>query len=463
MSQPNPDVTRLVTEVATQAGSLSVAVVDVAGVMDEISLRVKQQVTAFESLRVTTAAMLESNRRVGAAARQAQNVADGAAAQNASSQQTLDQAAAAIGALAETVAAIYGDSKLLGEALQRVAKVAANIEAIAKQTNLLALNATIEAARAGEAGRGFAVVASEVKALARNTAEATAEIQATVRELTSSASRVLDRSSDGARQAAETRERNDAVAAFVTDSGRALGTLAAEANGIAAAARDIDEKCGAFAGTVDRLTNDMTASSDGLQRSRDRIAELVQISEALIAATAATGIATVDTPFIQRVQDDAQRIAQLLEAALERREIGEADLFDERYEPIQGSDPPQFMTKFVALTDRLLPPIQESALSLDPRVVFCAAVDRNAFLPTHNTKFSQKQGGDPAWNAANCRNRRIFGDRVGLAAARNRKPFLLQSYRRDMGGGVFVPMKDVSAPIMVRGRHWGGLRLAYKA
>ena len=102
-------------------------------------------------------------------------------------------------------------------------------------------------------------------------------------------------------------------------------------------------------------------------------------------------------------------------------------------------------------------------LELDPRVVFCAAVDRNAFLPTHNTKFSQKQGGDPAWNAANCRNRRIFGDRVGLAAARNRKPFLLQSYRRDMGGGVFVPMKDVSAPIMVRGRHWGGLRLAYKA
>ncbi len=31
-----------------------------------------------------------------------------------------------------------------------------------------------------------------------------------------------------------------------------------------------------------------------------------------------------------------------------------------------------------------------------------------------------------------------------------------------MGGGVFVLMKDVSAPITVRGRHWGGVRLAYK-
>jgi methyl-accepting chemotaxis protein len=60
------------------------------------------------------------------------------------------------------------------------------------------------------------------------------------------------------------------------------------------------------------------------------------------------------------------------------------------------------------------------------------------------------------------RNRRLFNDRVGLAAGRSTKKFLLQSYRRDMGGGRFVAMKDVSAPIVVAGRHWGGLRIAYK-
>jgi methyl-accepting chemotaxis protein len=37
----------------------------------------------------------------------------------------------------------------------------------------------------------------------------------------------------------------------------------------------------------------------------------------------------------------------------------------------------------------------------------------------------------------------------------------LQTYRRDMGAGEYALMKDVSAPIMVAGRHWGGLRLAY--
>jgi methyl-accepting chemotaxis protein len=64
----------------------------------------------------------------------------------------------------------------LAAATQRIDGVLSLIEAIAAQTNLLALNATIEAARAGDAGRGFAVVAHEVKALAGQTAKATAEI-----------------------------------------------------------------------------------------------------------------------------------------------------------------------------------------------------------------------------------------------------------------------------------------------
>jgi methyl-accepting chemotaxis protein len=159
---------------------------------------------------------------------------------------------------------------------------------------------------------------------------------------------------------------------------------------------------------------------------------------------------------------DAATLSDLLERAVETGEITEGSLFSTDYRPVAGSNPPQTMAPFTGLTDRLFPAVQEAALTRDPRIVFCAAVDRNGYLPTHNRKFSQPQGADPVWNTANCRNRRIFNDRVGLKAGRNREPFLLQVYRRDMGGGHFVLMKDVSAPITVRGRHWGGLRLAYK-
>jgi methyl-accepting chemotaxis protein len=161
------------------------------------------------------------------------------------------------------------------------------------------------------------------------------------------------------------------------------------------------------------------------------------------------------------VQAEAACIGALFEAALCDRVLTEADLFDELY-AVPGSDPPQVVARFTLFTDSRLPPIREPVLGLHPSVVFCAEVDRNGYLPTHNAIFTRPQRADPVWNAANSRNRRIFNDRVGLAAERNQQPFLLQSYRRDLGG-TFVAMKDVSAPISVRGRHWGGLRLAYRA
>jgi methyl-accepting chemotaxis protein len=106
--------------------------------------------------------------------------------------------------------------------------------------------------------------------------------------------------------------------------------------------------------------------------------------------------------------------------------------------------------------------VQERVLGLSEKVVFCIAVDRNGYVATHNRKYCHRQRGDLAWDTANSRYRRIFNDRTGLASARNTRAFLLQTYRRDMGGGRFVVMKEAVAPITVNERHWGGLRLAFQ-
>lgn len=168
-------------------------------------------------------------------------------------------------------------------------------------------------------------------------------------------------------------------------------------------------------------------------------------------------------PLIERAQTASRTISEALSHAIAERRIAPDMLFEAEYMPVSGTDPQQFTTRALPLLEELLPPIQEPLLASDPRMVFCAAVDRNGYLPVHNTIYSQPQRpGDPVWNAANSRNRRIFDDRTGILAARSTRPFVVQAYPRDMGGGVMVMLREIDVPIQIGTRHWGGFRMAYR-
>jgi methyl-accepting chemotaxis protein len=167
--------------------------------------------------------------------------------------------------------------------------------------------------------------------------------------------------------------------------------------------------------------------------------------------------------FIARAEQAAADVSSAFEAALRRGQIGRDALFDNDYVAIAGTNPVQLRTRFLDCVEAILPAIQEPLLASDKRMVFCAAVDRNGYLPVHNTVYSQPQRPDDvAWNTAHSRNRRIFDDRAGLVAARNTRPYLIQNYPRDMGNGVTVMMREIDAPIRISGRHWGGFRTAYR-
>lgn len=170
-----------------------------------------------------------------------------------------------------------------------------------------------------------------------------------------------------------------------------------------------------------------------------------------------------NTEFVTRAMEAGTALTRIFEQAVARGEVKIDDLFDTDYSEIAGTNPQQYRTKYLDWADRALPPFQEAFLAKEPRMAFCAMVDRNGFLPVHNKIYSHPQRpGDVAWNTANSRNRRIFNDPAGLAAARNLRSYLVQSYARDMGNGNTVMMREIDVPISVQGRHWGGFRTAYK-
>jgi methyl-accepting chemotaxis protein len=167
--------------------------------------------------------------------------------------------------------------------------------------------------------------------------------------------------------------------------------------------------------------------------------------------------------FVARAMEAGTELTRIFESAVTRGEITLEDMFDTDYVEIAGTNPQQHRTKILDWADRALPPFQEAFLTKDGRMAFCVAIDRNGYLPVHNRIYSHPQRpGDIAFNTANSRNRRIFNDPAGLAAGRNQRPYLIQSYARDMGGGNTVMMREVDVPIRVRSQHWGGFRTAYK-
>jgi methyl-accepting chemotaxis protein len=169
-------------------------------------------------------------------------------------------------------------------------------------------------------------------------------------------------------------------------------------------------------------------------------------------------------PRILLAQETARQVEMLIEQALADGRVSRDGVFDTDYRLLPGTDPVQYGTAYLSVFEKLLPPIIEKVLATDSTMAFCLAIDRNGYIPVHNRIYSQPQrAGDPVWNAANARNKRIFDDRAGITAARSTRPFIVQAYARDMGGGKTVMMQEVDAPIRVLGRHWGGLRTAYRA
>ncbi|HEX6958309.1 MAG TPA: methyl-accepting chemotaxis protein [Ferrovibrio sp.] len=460
---PSSDAASLAFRISDEIGQLSVEIADVVGDVQQISRLVDSQAKQSHTIAMATQEIVASNREIAGIAAETSKVAKQGRSDVATSLSELQKSLAEIGGLVDAVGAASQQLEAFEAALQSVTKASAEIGQIARHTNILSLNAAIEAARAGEKGRGFAVVAQEVKALAKQTSAATDEIAKTMAVLTEQMRQLSGRMAASTQSTERVRESAAAISTAMQTVGEAVERIDDNADAIAGMTEAIGSRCESFAGTVADLDHGVDQSNAALKTASGRIDRTLSRAESIMMLTAVSGFETVDTKFIEKAIEVAGQIEQCFEKAIAHGEITVDDLFDKNLVPIQGSDPQQYMTRYIPFLDKTLPPLHDPVMEMDERMVFCAPTDHNLLIPTHNPQFRQPLSGDPIWNAAHCRNRRQYLDKTAQAIARSTAPFLLQTYRRDMGGGVFVLMKDASAPIRVAGRLWGGLRVCYKA
>ncbi|NLQ16890.1 methyl-accepting chemotaxis protein [Marinomonas sp. M1K-6] len=374
-------------------------------------------------------------------------------------QNALSQSVEQINELTQKVQTAGEQLALLTQSADDIDSITAVIKGVSEQTNLLALNAAIEAARAGEQGRGFAVVADEVRALASKSADASAQISSLLTDvrrnseltnhemtalkgLTESLSGTLLSETERFISLTQEVQHASVVLTEVESAGEELGATSTQINGsisrISHSLQDISQRS-------DRLSKEAATLSNGAEvvfRELDKVDSSLFFSDLLNVGKAS-----------------ALALGHLFEEAINKGELTQQAVFSTDYRPIPNTNPQKFSTSYDAFSDRTFPAIQEAVLENHKEVMFVGAVDVNGYFPTHNKKFSQPLTGDYEKDLLNNRTKRIFNDATGSRCGAHTDSFLLQTYKRDTG----EILHDLSVPIFVNGKHWGGFRMGFKS
>ena len=342
----------------------------------------------------------------------------------------------------------------MGDKSRDIGKIISIIQGISFQTGLLSLNAAVEAARAGQAGKGFSVVANEVKKLAEQANKASEQIAEQITDMLTSIDRALAESNSINEAAGHTmkasRTAYDSYEGMIRDfeeNHHLLTRITASVEEISAATLQTHEQVENIS-ELSIIVAEKTGSSEevavDLQKTSESLQELV--SKFVTGEGAFEQILHTGRTFRDQITEQVTSLAK-----------SGANIFDTSYQMLPGTEPAKYRTSYDQIFAQRLQPLCDQTLKLVPSGIYAICIDTNGYAPTHNSQYTRPLTGDPEHDTLNSRDKRLFNDKTGLRSARNTENFLLQTYMRDTG----EILSDLSLPVYVNGRHWGGVRIGF--
>lgn len=435
-----------VFQLAGASSTLTTISVQQSTAASEQAAAVQELTTTAEQVAITARQIMENSRLV-------EECADQASTTCQSGSKDVGAAIAGMEILSRQVQQIADSMLRLGDDSQRIGSIIEIIDSISDQTNLLALNAAIESAGAGEHGKRFAVVAKEVRRLAERTVDATRQIRELISEIQSATNATIVVTEEGSKAVNSASSLVDKVERSFARLIEVVDSTAQAAKEITSSTRQQTSACQQIAETMNEVRDVAHQVADSALETERTVMDITHLAETLRHIVEEE----IQSKGKKLALEGAVVMSDILFRALEKGHLTRGQLFDTNYIKIPATTPQKYHTAYDAYTDQYIQKPLDDYLATDDQLFFAVLVDKNGYLPTHNTKYSKPLTGDPEKDKVGNRTKRLFDDPVGLTAARNLEPVLVQAYNRDTG----EKMWDVSAPVYVDGEHWGAFRVGY--
>ena len=187
-----------------------------------------------------------------------------------------------------------------------------------------------------------------------------------------------------------------------------------------------------------------------------------QVSNRMFNAVISAGVSPQDSAVVELAAKVRDKFVGLAEQAIANGELTMEQLFDTNYVRVPGSNPERFRTTLCDWADVNWRPLFDDIVANNPNVKMSSGADMNGFLPTHISECSRAPTGDVAHDTAYCRNGRILFDETDKAAKRSNAPFFMAVYRQEGDGTNYVTVRNCYTPVVINGRRWGDVEVAYQ-